>query len=74
LKTISNGQTTTAVERHHQRSPFASQGVSVNLPLRFEATVANFGVTEIKDALVQLSIDGQNKEQKLTSIPPGRAQ
>jgi uncharacterized membrane protein len=29
----------------------------------------NFGSGEIKDALVQLSIDGQNKEQKLASIP-----
>ena len=44
-------------------------GVGVNLPLQIEATVANFGATEIKDLLVQLSIDGQNKEQKLTSIP-----
>jgi len=46
-----------------------SQGVGVNLPLQIEATVANFGATEIKDLLVQLSIDGQNKEQKLATIP-----
>ena len=45
------------------------QGVGVNLPLQIEATVANFGATEIKELLVQLSIDGQNKEQKLTTIP-----
>ncbi|MGB7952147.1 MAG: BatA domain-containing protein, partial [Candidatus Binatia bacterium] len=45
------------------------QSVGVDLPLRFEATVANFGAVEIKDALVQLGIDGQNKEQKLTAIP-----
>jgi Aerotolerance regulator N-terminal/von Willebrand factor type A domain len=47
----------------------ASQGVGVNLPTRIEATVANFGDTEIKDLLVQLSIDGQNREQKLATIP-----
>jgi hypothetical protein len=46
------------------------QGVGVNLPLNLETKVANFGDQEIKDLLVQLSIDGQAKEQKLTSIPP----
>lgn len=45
------------------------QGVGVNLPLQIDATVANFGATEIKELLVQLSIDGQNKEQKLVTIP-----
>jgi hypothetical protein len=45
------------------------QGVGVNLPLRIEATVVNFGATEITDLLVQLAIDGQNKEQKLATIP-----
>ncbi|HWH76132.1 MAG TPA: hypothetical protein VNT76_02130, partial [Candidatus Binatus sp.] len=46
------------------------QGVGVNLPLQIDATVANFGDNEIKDLLVQLSIDGQNKEQKLATVPP----
>ena len=31
--------------------------------------MVNFGGTEIKELLVQLSIDGQNKEQKLATIP-----
>jgi hypothetical protein len=48
----------------------ASQGIGVNLPVVIEATVANFGAGEIKDLLVQLSIDGQNKEQKLATVPP----
>ena len=48
----------------------AGQGVGVNLPLNLETTVVNFGDAEIKDLLVQLSIDGEKKEQKLTSIPP----
>ena len=48
----------------------ASQGIGVNLPVQIEATVANFGASEIKDLLVQLSIDGQNKEQKLATVPP----
>ncbi len=47
------------------------QSVGANLPLQIEATVANFGAGEIKELLVQLSIDGQNKEQKLTAVPPG---
>jgi len=46
------------------------QGVGVNLPIHIEATLANFGDSEIKDLLVQLSIDGQNKEQKLATVPP----
>ena len=46
----------------------AGQGVGVNLPIQIEAIVANFGDSPIKDMLVQLSIDGQNKEQKLASI------
>jgi hypothetical protein len=48
----------------------AIPGVGVNLPLHLEAAVANFGDQEIKDVLVQLSIDGENKEQKLISIAP----
>jgi uncharacterized membrane protein len=47
-----------------------SQGVGVNIPLQIEATVANFAEREIKDVLIQLSIDGQNKEQKLATVPP----
>jgi uncharacterized membrane protein YobD (UPF0266 family) len=47
----------------------AGQGVGVDLPLHLEAVLANFSDQEIKDLLVQLSIDGQNKDQKVTSIP-----
>jgi hypothetical protein len=48
----------------------AGQGIGVDLPLHLEAVVANFSDQEIKDLLVQLTIDGQNKDQKLTSVPP----
>ena len=47
-----------------------SQGVGVNIPLQIDATLGNFGDQEIKDVLVQLNIDGQNKEQKLATVPP----
>ena len=47
----------------------AGQGIGVDLPLHLEAVVANFSDQEVKDLLVQLSIDGQNKDQKLTSVP-----
>jgi hypothetical protein len=46
------------------------QGVGVNLPLQIEAVLANFGAAEIKDVLVQLSIDGEAREQKLATVPP----
>lgn len=45
-------------------------GIGVNLPLRIEAVLSNFGGAEIKDALVQLNIDGQNRDQKLATVPP----
>ncbi len=45
-------------------------GVGVNVPLQIEAVLANFSAAEIKDLLVQLSIDGETKEQKLATIPP----
>ncbi|HET8562598.1 MAG TPA: BatA domain-containing protein [Candidatus Binatia bacterium] len=48
----------------------SAQGVGVDLPLRVEAVITNFGEKEIKDLLAQLSIDGQSREQKLTTIPP----
>ncbi|HVO91366.1 MAG TPA: BatA domain-containing protein [Terriglobales bacterium] len=47
-----------------------SQGIGVNLPIQIDTTVSNFSDREIKDLLVQLNIDGQNKEQKLTTVPP----
>jgi len=46
------------------------QGVGVNLPLHIDVVLANFGAVEIKDLLVQLSIDGETKEQKLATLPP----
>ncbi len=48
----------------------ADPAVGVNLPLHIEASVANFGQKEIHDLLVQLSIDGENKEQKLIAVGP----
>ena len=47
-----------------------AQGVGVNLPLQIEAVLANFGAVEIKDLLVQLSINGEIREQKLATVPP----
>jgi hypothetical protein len=46
------------------------QGVGVNLPVQLEAVLANFGAAEIKDVLVQLTIDGATKEQKLATVAP----
>lgn len=46
------------------------QGVGVELPIHLEASIVNFGDKEIKDLLVQLHIDDQNRDQKLVSLPP----
>ncbi len=46
------------------------QGVGANLPLQIDVTVTNFGESELKDVLAQLSIDGQNRGQKLVSVAP----
>jgi Aerotolerance regulator N-terminal/von Willebrand factor type A domain len=46
------------------------QAVGVGLPINLEAVVANFGDREIKDVLLQLTIDGRSREQKLASVAP----
>jgi hypothetical protein len=46
------------------------QGVGVGLPVNLEAVIANFGDQEIKDVLLQLTINGRSKEQKLASVAP----
>jgi hypothetical protein len=40
------------------------------LPVNLAAVVANFGNQEIKDVLLQLTIDGRSREQKLISVAP----
>ena len=70
FKTIRVGPDQQALNGTIKEIRLADPGVGVNLPLHIEATVANFGELEIKDLLVQLSIDGENKEQKLISIGP----
>ena len=44
--------------------------ISVGAPIVLEAIVANFTNREVKELLVQLSIDDQPKEQKIISLPP----
>ncbi len=46
------------------------RGVGIDFPIYLEAVIANFGTVELEDLLVQLSIDGQNRDQKLVSIAP----
>src|SRR5262245_11950308 len=69
LKLIHIGRKQQPVNGSIKEVRLASQGIGVNLPVEIEATVANFGDGEIMDLLVQLSIDGQNKEQKLAAVP-----
>jgi Aerotolerance regulator N-terminal/von Willebrand factor type A domain len=70
LKTIHIGQKQQPLNATIREVRLGGQGVGVNLPVNLEAIVANFGNQEIKDLLVQLSIDGQAREQKLASVPP----
>jgi uncharacterized membrane protein YobD (UPF0266 family) len=69
LKTIRVGRKQSPLNATVKEIRAAGQGVGVDLPLHIEAVVANFSDQEIKDLLVQLSINGQNKDQKLTSVP-----
>src|SRR5213594_4686 len=48
------------------------QGIGVGLPLQLEASLINFTDKEIRDLLVQLNVDEQNREQRLVSLPPKR--
>ena len=70
LKTIRIGNKQPPLNGTIREVRLGSQGIGVNLPLHLEAIVTNFGDQEIKELLVQLTIDGQTKEQKLTSIQP----
>jgi hypothetical protein len=70
LKLIRIGQAEPPLNAAIKEIRLGGQGVGVNLPLNIEATVANFSAREIKDLLVQLSIGGQSKEQKLLTVPP----
>jgi uncharacterized membrane protein len=70
LKTIRIGKKQPPLNGTIREVRLGSQGIGVDLPLHLEAIVTNFGDQEIKELLVQLTIDGQTKEQKLTSIQP----
>jgi hypothetical protein len=70
LKAIRVGGKTRAANATVKEVKVGGQGVGVNLPLQIEAVLANFGAAEIKDVLVQLSIDGETREQKLATLPP----
>jgi len=69
LKTIRVGARERPLNATIKEVRTAGLGVGVDLPIFLEAVIANFGDREIRDLLVQLSIDGQNKEQKLIAIP-----
>lgn len=68
FKLIHIGRKQTPLNGSIKEIRLGSQGVGANLPLQIDATVANFGDGELKDVLAQLSIDGQNKEQKLVTV------
>ena len=70
LKLIRIGRKQQPLNASIKEIRLASQGVGVNLPIQIDATVANFGDGEIKELLAQLSVDGQNREQKLATVPP----
>ena len=70
VKLIRIGQKVQPLNASIKSIRLGGQGVGVNIPLHIEATLANFADQEIKDILVQLSIGGQNKEQKLATLPP----
>jgi hypothetical protein len=68
LKAIHVGRKQTPLNATVKEIRAAGQGVGVDLPLHLEAVVANFSNQEINDLLVELSIDGQKRDQKLTSL------
>jgi hypothetical protein len=70
LKTIHISAKNTPLNGTVKEVKVGGQGVGVNLPLQIEAVLANFGTVEIKDVLVQLSLNGEIREQKLATVPP----
>ena len=70
LKTLRVSATNRPLNGAIKEVKLGGQGVGVNVPFHIEAVLANFGAEEIKDVLVQLSIDGETREQKLATVPP----
>lgn len=70
VKVIRIGRKQAALNATVRQIRVAGQGVGVDLPLHIEAIVTNFSDQEISDLLVQLSVNGQSRDQKLTSLPP----
>lgn len=70
LKIIKVGQKGEPLNATIKEIRMRGQGVGVGLPIHLEASLANFTDKEIKDLLVQLNLDGQNRDQRLVSLPP----
>jgi hypothetical protein len=70
LKIVKVGEKREALNATIKAISVRGRGVAVGLPIHLEASVANFTDKEIKELLVQLHLDGQNREQKLVSLPP----
>jgi hypothetical protein len=70
IKLIRVGRKGRALNAAVKEVRLTSHGVGVGMPLQLEASVGNFSEQELKDALVQLSIDGKSKAQKLVTVAP----
>jgi hypothetical protein len=70
LKIIKVGATGEPLNATIKEVKVRGETVGVGLPIHLEALVTNFTDKEIKDLLVQLNVNGQNREQKLLSLPP----
>ncbi|MGH7835214.1 MAG: BatA domain-containing protein [Candidatus Binatia bacterium] len=74
LKIIKIGQQAGANNATIKELKMQGDGVAVGPPILLEASIVNFGKTEIKDLVVQLSLDGENRDQRLISLPPAGEQ
>lgn len=70
LKIIKLGNEAAPLNATVKEVRMRSQGLAAGMPAHLEASLVNFGDREIKDLPVQLSLDGESREQRLVSLPP----
>jgi uncharacterized membrane protein len=74
LKIIKIGQPAGAHNATIKELRVRGDGVAVGPPILLEASIVNFGKTEIRDLVVQLSLDGESRDRRLVALPPAGEQ
>lgn len=70
LKVIKVGEGRAGLNATVKEVKAREEGVAAGVPLHLEASVVNWSDKEIRDLLVELSVDGKKRDQRLVSLRP----